>query len=113
MTRRSIATILGSFLVGLLLVVNISSVAAADMGGGGSAPVITAGGACARYAPEHCELSVAAQAVTRFIPAANDDPSGTIANYYSMGSWQHGADNRTTDAAPQNDEQMLPKQASN
>jgi hypothetical protein len=39
MTRRSIATVLGSLLVGLLLIVNATAISAADINGGGSAPL--------------------------------------------------------------------------
>ena len=45
MTRRSITTVLGSLLVGLVLIINAPAVAAADQGGGGSTrlPVIAEG----------------------------------------------------------------------
>ncbi len=61
MTRRSIAAILASLLVGLLLV--------------GNAPAASAGGLCGTgYAPEHCEEMAAATDAMVFAAGAQARP---------------------------------------
>lgn len=86
MTRRSITTVLGSLLIGLLLTVN--------------APAVSAGGACTSgYAPEHCETMMVSQGAT-LIPPPSDDPTGTTVSSYSMGAWRHSLDDQASLVAP-------------
>jgi hypothetical protein len=79
MTRRSIATVLGSLIVALLIVVNATVASAEEMtDGGGGGSITSAGDSSGRDAPEHCAETAALADAARFATGTRAQPVNVL-----------------------------------